>query len=146
MYQKSYGNYERGIAQAIADELQSRQDYLGNASGSGDISRSTYQNLGTDSAFVVKAVAGRIFALTIYNKSEFRRYIQLYNSNKLPVSKDTPTESYPVFAGAFVILDSNYFGQSGTQFNSGITFGLSSEVGRYVAPMANDFEFHLKYT
>lgn len=142
-YRESYGNAERAFAEAIGDEFVARD--IGKTTGTNVSVRSTYQNLGTSSSEIVKAQSGSIFALTIYSTAVSTRWIQLYDSNQgLIDGSSVPTETYPVFAGNFLVLDSNYFGEGGLKFDEGITFAFSNISGIY-SPASEDFEFHLKY-
>ena len=109
-------------------------------------SRITYQNLGANSSGLVKATSGQILALTIYNESPSTRWIQLFNKNQDNIVEgDFATETYPIFSQVFLILDSNYFGEKGANFNNGIVFGFSA-TGNSYTPADPDFQLHLKYT
>lgn len=112
--------------------------------GNANLARTTYQNLGNSSSEIVRGQSGSIFALTIYSTAVSTRWIQLYDSNQSITSGSIPTETYPVFAGSFLVLDSNYFGEGGLKFDEGITFAFS-DVGGIYSPASENFEFHLKY-
>lgn len=107
--------------------------------------RETYQNLGENSSGVIKASAGSVLALTLYNQSPATRWIQLFDKSVDNLAEgDIPKETYPIFPQVFLILDSNYFGEKGATFNNGIVFGFSS-TGNSYTPASASFQLHLKY-
>lgn len=106
--------------------------------------RTTYQNLGVASSGVIKAESGKVFALTVYNMAASTRWIQLFNRNVLLTGGELPIETYPIFASNFLVLDSDYFGDNGQDFNTGIAFGFS-DTGNSFTPSSDSFQLHLKY-
>lgn len=107
--------------------------------------RSTYRN-STNTSGVIKNVSGRFFAFTLHNKSTETRWIQLFDSAVTPTSESSCVETHPIFAGAYLILDSNYFGPVGAMFGEGIAFALSATENTYTEPInGTQFHLHVKY-
>jgi len=71
---------------------------------------------------VVKAAAGQVYGLSLFNTSAAARYVKLYNKATAPTSADTPVlrAFLPAGGGAVVPLD------IGVAFDTGIAFRITT--------------------
>jgi hypothetical protein len=79
--------------------------------------------LNTTNLSFLKASAGTLFCLSIFNSSGATIYIKLYNKTSAPVlASDVPTLIIPVVAGAFI---THNFGAVGERFATGIAIAVT---------------------
>jgi hypothetical protein len=73
-------------------------------------------------AQVVKAAAGQVYGLSLFNTSAAARYVKFYNKATAPTSADTPVlRAYlPAGGGAVVPID------IGVAFDAGISFRITT--------------------
>ena len=72
----------------------------------------------------IKATAGNLFELSLFNVTAATIYLKLYNKASAPtVGTDVPLLTIPVAAGAFFTAE---FGRLGKRFSTGIAVALTA--------------------
>lgn len=80
----------------------------------------------TNTGFV-KASAGSLFELTVFNSSGATVYVKIYNKASAPtLASDVPVFVIPVAAAAFTVAN---FGQLGKRFATGIAIAVTGAAG-----------------
>lgn len=75
----------------------------------------------------VKASAGRIYSIQLYNAATTIRYLKLYNKASSPtVGTDTPVKTIPLPPSTGMILD---WANLGYYFSTGISYALTTGSG-----------------
>lgn len=93
---------------------------------------------------IVKAAAGRLYALSISNSNATVRYVRLYNKATAPATSDTPIKKYVVPAGSTVIAHLPVFG---SYFSTGISWRITTGIADNddTAASANDINLNIEY-
>ena len=76
-------------------------------------------------SLVVKAAAGTLYGLLIYNTGAVDQYVQVHNAASLPADAAVPDVVIPVYAGSTAFLE---FGVYGIPFTTGIVVSNSTTV------------------
>lgn len=104
---------------------------------------STFQSLGAAATATPKAAAGSLLAITASNRNAAVRYLQVFNSTS---STATVLFQWPIpaitgtTAVGTVAVDSKFFSDNGWPFSIGITWGVSTTSGSYVAATAGEHD------
>lgn len=101
---------------------------------------SRYTNIAnpiTVGSAVVKASAGQIGSLYCRNTTASNRWIQLFNATSAPPS-GVPILSFLVPPGSAILIERTFLGDDGTNFATGITWGLSTTETTFTAATATD--------
>lgn len=95
---------------------------------------STFQSVGAATTANVKAAAGSLLSLTATNRNGAARYLQIYNTT----GATTPVfYQWVVPASAMIIVADDFFiTDKGWPLSTGITWGMSTTAGSYVAATA----------
>ncbi len=102
--------------------------------GAGDVSR--FASLGAAATANAKAGAGNLYSITATNRNAAVRYLQLFDSTGATA---TVLYQWPVAVTAgLVIIGSDFFTEAGWRFSTGITWGMSTTAGSYVAATASE--------
>lgn len=98
---------------------------------------STFQSVGAATTANVKATSGSLLSIAATNRNAGIRYLQLFNSTS---STATVLYQWPIAASAAstLILGTDFFTQMGWTFSTGITWGVSTTAGSYVAATAGE--------
>jgi hypothetical protein len=95
---------------------------------SGGLSMSKTVSAGTTNATSVKASAGQVYAIQVFNTNAAARYLKLYNKASAPtVGSDTPVKTITIpgnTAGAGAVM----VWAQGLAFGTGIAFALTTGV------------------
>jgi len=106
---------------------------------------SIYRNISLVATGVnIKASAGQVYGLMIYNGATSTRFVKLYNKATAPtVGTDTPILTLPIPSGASVAVDYS----SGIAFGTGIGIGATQLVGDSdtTAPASNEVVVNVLY-
>ncbi len=109
------------------------------------------QSAANNNATNIKATAGTVASLQVYNFAAYPIFLKLYDKTGTPnPATDTPVKTIPVPAnstatnGAGEVLN---FGPGGLKFTSGIGFAIvkGQAVNDNTAVAANDATFNLDY-
>lgn len=107
---------------------------------------------GTAISANVKNGAGQLFAISISSIDTNLVYFQIFNKASAPATNDVPIYSFPVGAAtatspSWVIMNESFFGLSGRQFTTGISWGISSVNATYTASVdaTSNFNVHTHY-
>lgn len=95
----------------------------------------TFQAVGTLATANLKAVAGRVLSLKATNRNAAVRYLQLFNSTG---STATVFDQWLIPAASMIVLGQDFFTDSGWLLSTGITWGVSTTAGSYVAATASE--------
>lgn len=97
----------------------------------------TFQSVGAATTGTAKAAAGNLVSITATNRNAAIRYLQLFNSTS---STATVLYQWPIAAsaGSPLILGTETFTDLGWPFSVGITWGVSTTAGSYVAATASE--------
>lgn len=96
----------------------------------------TFTSLGAATTATAKASAGSLHSITATNRNAAVRYLQIFNSTG---STATVLYQWPVAATAgTIIIGSDFFTERGWPFSTGITWGMSTTAGSYVAATASE--------
>ena len=104
-----------------------------------------FQNLGANATLNVKASAGNVFALYMFNTTATVRYAQLHNTATVPAGGAVPLYSFLLPANGSVLIDSAFFGSVGANFSTGIAFACSTTDATYTAATATDHDTTIHY-
>jgi hypothetical protein len=108
------------------------------ASGGRQPTPTTFQSVGAAATANAKATSGTLLAITATNRNAAARYLQVFNSTG---STATVFYQWLVPASSMLILGDDFFvGENGTgwAFSTGITWGMSTTAGSYVAATAGE--------
>lgn len=97
-----------------------------------------FQNVGANATLNIKASAGNVFAVHMFNTTGNIRYLQLHNTATTPGGAAVPIFSFLVPANGATLIDSSFFGANGMNFATGIAFACSTTQGTYTAATATD--------
>lgn len=90
----------------------------------------------------VRTVACMLLGACLDNTSAGKRYLQLYNKNSSPtIGTDTPAVSYPIPAGASIVVAAPEIA-----FSSGMAWAVTTDFGGATAATAGDVVGTLLYT
>jgi hypothetical protein len=103
-----------------------------------------YQNNSFTTA-VVKASPGKVFSATIVNTSGSDRYIQFFDQTTVVTGGETAKYKCIIPAGGALIIGTDFFGQNGKEFDSGIVIANSTTLPTYTAGSAGDITIDLEY-
>ncbi len=93
---------------------------------SGGASQARIRSQATTNATLVKASAGNLFALSVYNTSAAARFLKLYNRTSIPtVGTDIPVVTIPIAPGGFRDI---LLGDAGMLFATGIAYAITAAV------------------
>ncbi len=105
-------------------------------------SNSLYTALGTATTATVKGKPGRVFQVVVVNRNASARYFQFYDTT----SATTPIKwQFLVPAGDQIGVGTDIFGDNGAQFSTGITWGMSTTAGSYVAATASETDVTIRW-
>lgn len=96
---------------------------------------SVFTNLGAATTANAKATAGNLYSITCTNRNIATRYLQVFNSTG---STATVLYQWAVPGSSTVIIGEDMFTQEGWFFSTGITWGVSTTAGSYVAATASE--------
>lgn len=99
---------------------------------------SLFTNLGANATLNVKATAGNVFSVKCHNLNVADRYLQLHNTATVPAGAAVPLMTALIPAGQERSLGTDFFGQNGLNFTTGIAFAFSTTEGTYTAGTAGD--------
>lgn len=106
-----------------------------------------YNSLGTNTSAVVKASRGYILSINCINLSQFTRWFQIYDSLTVPTGGATPLFSYPAPSIPNNLrFDANYLGEEGRQFDTGITWAISTTPAVFTAATASETFVEIRYS
>lgn len=104
--------------------------------------RGTPHRIAAGVSGTVRTVACMLLGVCLDNTSAGKRYIQLYNKNSSPIiGTDTPAVSYPIPAGASIVV-----GAPEIAFSSGMAWAVTTDFGGATAATAGDVVGTLLYT
>lgn len=106
------------------------------------------KSFGTAASAVSKATQGNLFSVHATNKNAAIRYLHLFNRSSVPTLGTAPLFSFEIGAGSSItpataIVGSDFFGEDGLYFSTGITWGISTTNATYTAATAADHNVHL---
>lgn len=78
------------------------------------------------SSLVIKAGAGTLYGLSVYNTGAVDQYIQIHNTTTLPADTAVPIITIPLYAGGVLFLD---YGVYGIPFAVGMVACNSTTIG-----------------
>jgi len=104
-----------------------------------------FQNFGASANVNVKASLGNVFSLMVKNLNASERFLQLHNSAGTVAGGAIPQVSIPVPTNGTVILGTDFFGQGGESFSSGINMAFSTTQGTFTTGAAADVFCHIRY-
>ena len=99
---------------------------------------SKFSDLGSNATANVKASAGNVFAISIYNANASARFFQLHNTATTPAGAAVPFLSFLIPATGMLVLGSDYFSLNGVYFSTGIAFAFSTTANTYTAATAGE--------
>lgn len=102
-------------------------------------------SLGAAATANVKATAGNVLSLYAYNTNAAARFVQLHNTATTPGGGAVPIYTFLVPATGAVLIDHQFFVNSGAYFGTGIAFGFSTTAGTYTAATAAESFIHVHY-
>ena len=102
-------------------------------------------NLGASATRNVKPGPGHVMSLTVFNDNATRRFAQLHNVSAAPSDDDVPVDVFLVPGDSQVVIGTDYFGQYGVEFDTGISFVFSTAVNTAVSATAADCTAFIKY-
>lgn len=95
----------------------------------------TFQSVGAATTANVKAAAGSLLSFTATNRNAAARYFQIYNTT----GATTPVlYQWLIPAGSMVVIGTDFFTDMGWPLTTGITWGMSTTAGSYVAATASE--------
>lgn len=97
-----------------------------------------FSSIGAAATANVKAATGNLFAILATNRNAAVRYLQLYNSTASTAGTPVLQVAIPALGASSVILGSDFFTDEGWNFTTGITWGVSTTSGSYVAATAGE--------
>lgn len=100
-------------------------------------SYTTTQNL-SFTTLNLKASAGNVYSLSVFNSTASVRYLQLHNTATTPGGGATAFDLFLVPPNGQTIVDAQYFGPGGMAFATGIAYANSTTAGTYTAGSAGD--------
>ena len=78
------------------------------------------------SSLVIKASAGTLYGLYVFNTGTVDQYIQVHNTTTLPADTAVPILTIPLYAGGVLFLD---YGEYGIPFAVGMVACNSTTIG-----------------
>ncbi len=104
---------------------------------------SILQSLGAATTGTAKSSSGVLYAFTAANRNAAARYFQIFNS-----TGGTGTVFYqwliPATTGQ-ITVGADFFTREGWWFSTGITWGVSTTAGSYVAATASETDVAMSY-
>ena len=98
-----------------------------------------------------KSTSGNLFGFSVTNENAAKRYFQLFNKSTQPSGGDTPIYSFPLPAGSGTVpsittIGENFFGLSGKNFSSGISWGVSTTNATFTdSATASEHNVHVHH-
>lgn len=114
-------------------------------SSSGANTYSLFSNLGANATLNVKSSAGNVYSLKCHNLNGAARYLQLHNTATVPSNPDVPVYSFLVPANSEIVIGTDFFGENGHNFATGIAFGFSTTEATYTGGTATDQMTYIHY-
>ena len=102
-------------------------------------------NLGSANAATLKASAGAVYKVYCYNKNAATRFFQIHNKATTPVNTEVPVESFPVAANSALIIDSTFWGASGRDCSTGVSWAFSTTEATLTLGTAADVTSSVGY-
>lgn len=108
-------------------------------------------SFGSVVSHVAKASGGNVFAVSVSSVDTSLVYLQLHNKATALAGGDVPIYSFAVAAGTATVPSmlergEEYFGSTGRNFATGITWGISTTNGTYTAAStAANYNVHLHF-
>lgn len=123
------------------------QKSINSAFGGINVIPSRDVSLGSVVTHLSKSGVGCIFAITCSNANAAVRYFHVFNQIAALAGGETPVFSFPMLAAnaSQLVIGENFFGTSGTQFGTGILWGVSTTAGTYTAATAADHMVGVQY-
>ena len=87
--------------------------------------RLQFQDIFANATGAVKAAPGHVYSLSCYNDNAAARYILLFNNTAAPVDNDVPLFGFLVPGKSQIIVGTDFFGDVGGNFTTGIAYGFS---------------------
>jgi hypothetical protein len=93
-----------------------------------------YKDFGSVTAAFIKASAGNVYSLVVFNANAAVRYVQLHNKATIPLATEVPLCSYPVPAGTannpgVTIIENTHL--MGLRFTTGIGWAISTTLATF---------------
>ena len=89
--------------------------------------RLQFQDIFANATGAVKAAPGHVYSLSCYNDNAAARYILLFNNTAKPNDTDVPLFGFLVPSKSQIIVGTDFFGDVGGNFTTGIAYGFSDK-------------------
>lgn len=103
-------------------------------------------DFGTVTKLSVKGSAGNVFGVIAHNNNAAARYLLLHNKATTPAASDVPLYAFLIPPGSYVSIGEAFFGQSGTNFTTGIGWAISTTTATFTdGATAGEHAVHVHY-